>query len=165
MPGSEQVSANMKAWQERTFAALFAVAQNVGARMEAEAKNPGYPVRPLRPDEMSEDDKPRKGRKAKSDAILEREVKPVSKGDIEYKEFADGQTGQYTWRDITAHARQSIFAETIQDEGWIKTRVAHGKEYGVYLELAMQRRFAVLEPVAKKWGPKFVELARRLIQK
>ena len=60
------------------------------------------------------------------------------------------------WHDRTSHARQGLkggsfwdtkFGKKINSIIWI----GHSVDYGVYLELAHEKRFAVLWPVVKKF--------------
>lgn len=67
------------------------------------------------------------------------------------------------WTDRTGQARQGL-AGGVEDRGdALVVYVAHTAHHGVYLELAMQQRYAILEPVAKRTAPQFFEEARQVV--
>lgn len=62
------------------------------------------------------------------------------------KKFQNYAKMNRPWTDRTGHARQRLI-------GWVetlayKTRIyiGHGVDYGIYLELCNERRFAILQP-------------------
>ena len=57
------------------------------------------------------------------------------------------------WTDRTAHARQRLHASAKRIDTGIRITLAHGVEYGVYLELAHEKRYAVIYPTLLKMGP------------
>lgn len=69
------------------------------------------------------------------------------------------------WTDRTGHARQSLFGVPFAKRTQLLIRYAHAVDYGVYLELANQGLYAILEPTAKKMAPNFYSDVRRLISK
>jgi len=158
--GADKVVSNMESWENQLKAALYALGSHYAAKMEGEAKNPPYPLRPLTKAEIK---RLEKGLANKESQQYKRK-KPSKKA--EYHELNGGES-HLKWRDQTAHARQSIFGEVkeFKDINKLRIRVAHTMEYGEYLELSHQRKYAVLEPVAKKHGPEFIKDAKELIGK
>ena len=50
------------------------------------------------------------------------------------------------WTDRTGHARQRLFADSTRVQNGYQLRLAHGVDYGIWLEFAHERRFAIIEP-------------------
>lgn len=57
------------------------------------------------------------------------------------------------WTDRTAHARQRLHSDVKRIDTGIRIILAHGVEYGIYLELAHEKRYAVIYPTLLKEGP------------
>lgn len=50
------------------------------------------------------------------------------------------------WTDRTGHARQRLTGDANEvEKGW-QIELSHGVDYGIYLELAHEKRFAILQP-------------------
>lgn len=57
------------------------------------------------------------------------------------------------WQDRTGDARERLHA-TVEETGPIGTIVlSHGVDYGLWLEVANQGRFAVIAPAIDYWAP------------
>lgn len=56
------------------------------------------------------------------------------------------------WTDRTARARQSLQGSAFRIDNGYRLQIAHGVSYGVYLEYAHERRFAILEPTIRAVG-------------
>lgn len=56
------------------------------------------------------------------------------------------------WTDRTARARQSLTGSAFRVENGYRLQIAHGVSYGVFLEYAHERRFAILEPTVRSVG-------------
>lgn len=76
---------------------------------------------------------------------------------------ADAKVGA-RWKDRTGHARNGLFGEVMVERNQIKTRIAHSMEYGIWLELCNHRRYAILEPTAKKHAPEYFREVERLVR-
>lgn len=50
------------------------------------------------------------------------------------------------WTDRTSHARNGLFGTVEEKENEILLHLSHTMEYGVFLELANEGRFAILQP-------------------
>lgn len=71
------------------------------------------------------------------------------------------------WTDRTGHARQRLKGDALTVQNGYKLRLAHGVWYGVYLELAHAKRFAIIDKTIKYTGgfkimPGFQNLLERM---
>ena len=56
------------------------------------------------------------------------------------------------WTDRTGRARQSLKGSAYRANKGYRLEIAHGVSYGVYLEYAHERKFAILWPTVEKVG-------------
>lgn len=56
------------------------------------------------------------------------------------------------WQDRTGSARAGLAGRAEIDGGDIVIRLKHSVDYGPYLELAHERKYAILEPTARKYA-------------
>lgn len=56
------------------------------------------------------------------------------------------------WTDRTGRARQSLKGSAYRVNKGYRLEIAHGVSYGVYLEYAHERKFAILWPTVEKVG-------------
>jgi hypothetical protein len=68
-------------------------------------------------------------------------------------EFNQRQAGNEFWQNRTFQAMSAVFANAFKDQNSIGLFIAHGVDYGVYLELANDRRYEALRPLIKKYFP------------
>jgi len=68
-----------------------------------------------------------------------------------------------TWFNRTSRAVRGVHAGVNADTEEISIFLAHGIYYGAYLEYAHNRRYAVLEPLIRQYGPKFFQEARSIM--
>ena len=71
------------------------------------------------------------------------------------------------WTDRTGHARQRLTGDVLTVSNGYKLRLAHGVDYGIWLELANEKRFAIIPPTIQSVGtleimPGFEKLLKRL---
>lgn len=71
------------------------------------------------------------------------------------------------WTDRTGQARQRLTGDVLTVTGGYKLRLAHGVDYGVWLELAHEKRFAIIPETINYVGtyeimPGFQKLLERL---
>lgn len=69
------------------------------------------------------------------------------------------------WEDKTGNARQGLRAEVqklVQDVTSIV--LDHGVDYGVWLELKYQGRYAIIQPALDYWTPKVFDDVARLVE-
>ena len=57
------------------------------------------------------------------------------------------------WKDRTSHAKQGLFGRAIQDKGDVVIALAHTVQYGVWLELARDGRYAIVKPTMDRAIP------------
>lgn len=79
----------------------------------------------------------------------------------------EGQAKQNApWTDRTGHARQGLFGYVLEDRDGeaLRVRLAHSVHYGVYLELANQGRFAILQPTTSAATNDFFSAVRRVVR-
>lgn len=73
-----------------------------------------------------------------------------------------GLEGEY-WNNQTSEAANAVFGETYRTKTEIGFFIAHGVKYGIYLELANNRRNEALRPLIEEYGVKFIESAKRIM--
>lgn len=56
------------------------------------------------------------------------------------------------WRDRTGNARQRLKGSWKRAKGGYKIQIAHGVNYGVWLEFTNERKYAILMPTVGKVG-------------
>lgn len=61
------------------------------------------------------------------------------------------------WRDRTGMAKTTLRAKVSQpSKEVVRITLAHGVSYGVWLELAKQKKYAIIAPTIKSEGPKLI---------
>lgn len=78
------------------------------------------------------------------------------------QEMQTEQAGNEYWNNETFQALQRLFADSFLDDDSVGFFLAHGVEYGVYLELANDRQNEILRPKAEKYALKFKLFAQEL---
>lgn len=73
------------------------------------------------------------------------------------KKFENYAKQNRPWTDRTGQARQRLtgWVEMFSDK--IRIHIGHGVDYGIYLELANQRRFAILQQTVNAVSPEILE--------
>lgn len=62
------------------------------------------------------------------------------------------------WTDRTGMAKALLSAKVSQpDKNTIRITLAHGVSYGIWLELAHGKNYAIIEPTIREEGPRIVE--------
>ncbi len=69
------------------------------------------------------------------------------------------------WTDRTAHARQRIKGYCVRTENGVRIYLAHGVSYGVYLEFAHEKRYAIIYPTLRRKGPEIIADAIKVVNK
>jgi len=67
------------------------------------------------------------------------------------------------WTDRTSQAVERMFAKAFVSKDEIGFFLSHGVIYGIYLELANNRKYEIIRPVIAELAPKFLEDARKII--
>jgi len=66
------------------------------------------------------------------------------------------------WINRSLRAARSVFADAGADNESVYFHLYHTMSYGVYLELADNRRFAVIEPIVRSLAPQFLEKVKKI---
>lgn len=72
------------------------------------------------------------------------------------------QLEKYIWTNQTVQAQKKMFSNAFIDGDEIGFFLSHGVEYGVYLELANDRKFEIIRPIMLELAPQFFKEAREL---
>ena len=67
------------------------------------------------------------------------------------------------WTDRTGQARQRLTSYVERTPTGFRIVVAHGVDYGIWLELAHEKRYAILEPTIRLKGPEVIRGFRGLV--
>lgn len=68
------------------------------------------------------------------------------------------------WTDRTTHARQSIAGSFGWEGNKLKIILSGGMDYSVFLELAHEKKYAILKPVIDKNAPEILQSYQRLVR-
>ncbi|MDI6617896.1 MAG: hypothetical protein QME45_04350 [Clostridiales bacterium] len=68
------------------------------------------------------------------------------------------------WTDRTGHARQGLNGSSGWDANKLKVVLSGGMEYSVYLELAHEKKYAILEPTIQKNAKAILEGYQKLVK-
>lgn len=85
-----------------------------------------------------------------------RAVEVMEEGANEIEQYAKGNA---PWEDQTGEARDGLTASVDQDKGLIELYLAHSVDYGVWLELIQDGRFATIMPTLEALGPELIRRA------
>lgn len=92
--------------------------------------------------------------------LIEKEVKTIAAlnlyGDSVAKEMEAYAKSNRPWQDRTGKARQTLKGEKKNMGTSVRCEISHGVDYGIYLEMCNERKYAILEPTVKAIGPKAV---------
>lgn len=90
--------------------------------------------------------------------LVEKEVKTMAAlnlyGDSVAKEMESYAKTRRVWTDRTSHARNALNGDSFGLKDMVRCEISHGVDYGIYLEMCNERRFAILDPTIKAVGPK-----------
>lgn len=64
----------------------------------------------------------------------------------------------HLWKNRTGMAEKSLYGSVSWERNSVVGNIGHGVSYGVYLELAFQRRYAILEEAAQ-YAARYLETA------
>ena len=80
------------------------------------------------------------------------------------KKFQNYAKRHRPWTDRTGHARQRLtgWVETFSDK--TRIHIGHGVDYGVYLELSNEKKYAILQPTVNKVSPEILEGFKELLR-
>ena len=70
------------------------------------------------------------------------------------------------WTDRTGMAKATLNAKVSQpDSDTVRITLAHGVEYGIDLEMAHGKRYAIVAPTVEREGPRMITELGNLMQK
>lgn len=69
------------------------------------------------------------------------------------------------WTDRTGMAKATLTATVVEENDAIKIKLAHGVDYGVWLELAHEKNYAIIEPTIRMKGPEVISNLDNLLAK
>ena len=70
------------------------------------------------------------------------------------------------WTDRTGMAKASLRTVVTQpNQNTIRITLAHGVSYGIWLELAHEKKYAIIDPTLKKEAPEVVDGLQDLMSK
>lgn len=70
------------------------------------------------------------------------------------------------WTDRTGMAKALLNTKVSQPyEHLIRITLAHGVDYGIHLELAHEKRYAIIAPTIREEGPRVIEDLNNLMSK
>lgn len=70
-------------------------------------------------------------------------------GETAAKDFESYAKAHRPWTDRTGRARQSLNGYVEQVKDGVRICIAHGVSYGIYLEFAHEKKYAILEPTVR----------------
>lgn len=68
------------------------------------------------------------------------------------------------WTDRTGDAKKRLTGYVTDIPNGYRINLAHGVDYGIWLELAMEKRFAILEPTVRLQGSEVLRGMNRLLE-
>lgn len=100
-----------------------------------------------------------------SKQLLKRLENAETKSQVAIKMFAQEGAKKFEnyakinrpWTDRTGHARQRLvgWVETFSDK--VRIHIGHGVDYGVYLELCNEKRYAILQPTVNACSKEVIQ--------
>lgn len=79
--------------------------------------------------------------------------------------FRKNQSNGKYWQNRTQQAFQRVFSNAFKDATGLGFYLAHGVDYGIYLELANNRKNAALKPITSGIAIAFVRSLKKLYGK
>lgn len=70
-------------------------------------------------------------------------------GETAAKDFESYAKSHRPWTDRTGEARRRLNGYTEKVSNGVRICIAHGVSYGIYLEFAHEKRYAILEPTVR----------------
>ena len=69
------------------------------------------------------------------------------------------------WTDRTGHARQRLTGSVARVSQGYQIILAHGVDYGVWLELAHEKRYAIIQPTIQAKSPEVLSGFNKLLER
>ena len=100
--------------------------------------------------------------------LAEREVKLKASlnlyGDTVAKKMEAYAKSNRRWQDRTGDARKSLRGTSQPSGNGVRVSISHNVDYGVYLEMCNERRYAILKPTVDKIAPEAVKGLSNLLK-
>lgn len=99
--------------------------------------------------------------------IYERRAAAVYATSLEYaaialRYFRQVQDTGGFWENRTSEALNRMFSDAFKDKNEIGWLMAHGVDYGVYLELANDRRNEAIRPIIQRFSGRFFKAVEKI---
>lgn len=73
---------------------------------------------------------------------------------------------RHKWTNRTFMAEKTLRAVVSQpDSNTVRITLSHGVQYGIWLELAHEKNFAIIQPTLNEFGPRVIEDMNNLMSK
>lgn len=70
------------------------------------------------------------------------------------------------WTDRTGMAKATLSAKVSQpDKNFVRITLAHGVSYGIWLELAHEKNYAIIAPTIREEGPRVISELDNIMSK
>lgn len=79
--------------------------------------------------------------------------------------FESDAKSQARWTDRTGHARQRLKGTVEKVPEGYKIKLAHGVDYGLWLELANEKKYAIVEPIIRTKSPYVIRDLNNLLER
>lgn len=76
--------------------------------------------------------------------------------------FNTAQNDDFFWNNQTFQAKKNVFGGVLDESDFIGFFIAHGKEWGVYLELANDRQNEALRPIINSLWDDFIKDVKKI---
>lgn len=80
------------------------------------------------------------------------------------KKFENYAKKNRPWTDRTGHARQRLTGWVEKLSSVVRVHIGHGVDYGVYLELCHEKKYAILQPTINAMSGEVLEGYRDLMR-
>jgi hypothetical protein len=97
--------------------------------------------------------------------LSKRQIAPFMKLQDEATRLEDYAKQKAPWKDDTGQARRSLNASVSTINTGYRITLAHGVDYGIWLELAHEKRYAIVYPALKANGPEIIKSFENFMEK
>jgi hypothetical protein len=81
------------------------------------------------------------------------------------KVFENYAKNNRRWQDQTGHARQRLVGWVERNKKNVRIYIGHGVDYGLYLELAHEKKYAILKETVEKKGQEVLKGFQNMINR
>jgi hypothetical protein len=97
--------------------------------------------------------------------VAKKEAAIAIKLQTEATEVQDYMKQHAPWTDRTGQARRSLNTSVGRTNTGYRITLAHGVDYGIWLELAHEKRFAIIEPTIQSKGQQVIKSFENFMSK